>query len=98
MEENQQHQPLVINEHQVAAMIGVSVSFVRKNRYGFNGPMIPFFKMGDLIRYRKMDVEAFIIRLAEHPITEPVASTLTRNGKRRGRPTKAEQLARQGQV
>ena len=97
MEENQQHQPLVINEHEVARMIGVSVSFVRKNRYGLNGPMIPFFKMGDLIRYRKMDVEAFITHLAEHPVTQPVTST-TRNGKRRGRPTKAEQLAKQGQI
>lgn len=41
--------PLAINEHQVAACIGMSVHWVRKDRRGKR--LLPFFMLGSSVRY-----------------------------------------------
>ncbi len=41
--------PLAITEHQVAACIGMSVHWVRKDRR--TKRILPFYKLGDAVRY-----------------------------------------------
>jgi hypothetical protein len=41
--------PFAINEQQVAACIGTSVHWVRKDRRGKR--LLPFYKLGDAVRY-----------------------------------------------
>lgn len=48
----------VINEKQVAEIVGFSVPWVRKQRY--EGGSIPYFKVGRSVRYRRADVEAWV--------------------------------------
>ncbi len=40
---------IAITEHQVAASIGMSVHWVRKDRRGKR--LLPFYKLGDSVRY-----------------------------------------------
>lgn len=47
-----------INEYDAAIRIGVSVSLLRKWRKEKKGPR--YFRYGKLIRYREVEIEAFI--------------------------------------
>lgn len=48
----------LLHEGEVAAMIGLSVHWLRRKRWAGGG--IPFIKFdGGAVRYRKRDVEAF---------------------------------------
>ncbi len=48
----------LINEHQVAARLGLKVATLRRWRWAGRGP--PFFKLGSAIRYAAEDIDAFI--------------------------------------
>ncbi len=46
---NQTIQPVVVDEHVAAEALGVSVSWLRKDRYGKR--VIPHCKMGGFVKY-----------------------------------------------
>ncbi len=48
----------LINEHQVAARLGLKVATLRRWRWAGRGP--PFFKIGNAVRYAAEDIDAFI--------------------------------------
>ena len=50
--------PHLLNEHQAAAHLGLSVATLRKDRLA--DKVIPFLKMGAAVRYRYDDLERFI--------------------------------------
>ena len=51
--------PTLLNTKQAAQLIGMSASFLEKDRWA--GAKIPFIKMGSRsVRYRKTDIDAYI--------------------------------------
>ena len=52
---------IVIDEHELAIALGMSVHFLRKDRCGPR--LIPFFKIGDAIRYDRTRVREALIGL-----------------------------------
>ena len=52
---------IVIDERELAVALGMSVSFLRKDRRGRR--LIPFFKIGDAIRYDRTRVREALIGL-----------------------------------
>ncbi|MHB8166552.1 MAG: helix-turn-helix domain-containing protein [Sulfuricella sp.] len=83
----------LLRETEVAMFLGMSLSFVRKDRMAGGKHLIPFVKIGGAVRYRPADVEAFLAGL-----TVPAAALNSINGinsindipspRRRGRPRK----------
>lgn len=54
---------VMLNEKRVSEIVGMSVAWLRKQRYSGQG--IPSMKVGRSVRYRKDDVDAWINMLAE---------------------------------
>ena len=52
---------IVIDERELAVALGMSLSFLRKDRRGRR--LIPFFKIGDAIRYDRTRVREALIGL-----------------------------------
>ena len=50
--------PEVLNERQVQAVYGLSVPYLRRARRERLGPR--FLKVGKLVRYRRIDIEAYL--------------------------------------
>ena len=50
--------PLLLNEHEVAQCIGMSVASLRRWRFQKKGPQ--FIKFGAAVRYSRQDVEQWI--------------------------------------
>jgi excisionase family DNA binding protein len=50
--------PILLSERQAAAYLSISVSTIRRWRYAGSGP--EHFRCGDIIRYRKEDLDAFV--------------------------------------
>jgi hypothetical protein len=59
----------LMNEHELAAMLGVSVHTVRNWRRGASGP--PIRRVGGLIRYDSSEVEEWT-RAGKVPVEEPL--------------------------
>ena len=54
----------LINEHEAAVMLGLSVNFLRKNRqpgYSQTAQPIPFFRISKSIRYERGQLEQWLI-------------------------------------
>ena len=56
MQSNALTQSLIVNDKQIAAVVGMSVAWVRKDRS--TKRLIPFFRIGDCIRYDVSTVRA----------------------------------------
>lgn len=84
--------PLAVDEHVAAAILGVSAMTLRRDRR--DGRLgIPFTRIGGRVVYPRVALEQWLMeRTRPAPTLAPVAEEPRR---RRGRPTKAEQLARQ---
>ena len=61
-------------------------------RYSFGGNLRPCIKIGCALRFRSSDVEAWLASQLSCPGQQPVVATAP-VAWRRGRPTKAEQVA-----
>ena len=66
--------PEILNEREVEAIFGFSVPYLRRARRERRGPR--FLKVGKLVRYRRVDVEAY---LSAHAVetTDKAASHAT---------------------
>jgi len=49
MPKHKNNPPLAINEHEAAARLGMSVQWLRKDRYG--AQVIPFYRVGSRVLY-----------------------------------------------
>lgn len=61
--------PLAVDENVTSAMTGISVSSLQKMRVRGDGP--PFAKVGNRVRYRVADLEAY---LAERVVSSTSAA------------------------
>ncbi|BCL76674.1 hypothetical protein JHS3_24100 [Jeongeupia sp. HS-3] len=76
----------------LAAMLGIAEQTIY-NRHSIGGDLPPAIKLGHLLRFRASDVGTWIDAKCQPkttPLTPPLLSAMP---KRRGRPTKAEQVA-----
>ena len=53
----------LLTEHQVSEITGRAVPTLQKDRSEGNSNVIPFVKIGRLVRYRQSDVEAYLAAL-----------------------------------
>ncbi|NMV40676.1 helix-turn-helix domain-containing protein [Ralstonia insidiosa] len=75
----------------LAAALGLAEQTIY-NRHSTGGDLPPCIKLGRLLRFRPVDVEAWLAK--QLGATEnPVVQERTHVPRRRGRPTKAEQVA-----
>lgn len=82
----------LMNEFEASECLGVSLSFLRKDRT--QGRRIPFIKLGSRILYSPEALRQYVASLMSQPEPQPAPTPPTPGTRRRGRPTKAEQLAR----
>lgn len=63
----------LLDEHQTAALTGMSVHWLRRKRWAGGG--IPFIKIGEgtkgAVRYRREDVEQFIASRVRRSTSDP---------------------------
>lgn len=78
----------------LAQALGLSIQTIY-NRHSLGQSLPPCIKMGKLLRFRSQDVERWLSSLYEVKHATPIEpSPLIR---RRGRPTKAEEILRRSQ-
>jgi len=65
--------PLVVDEHAVARAVGMSVDWVRKDRYGKR--ILPFCRIGGRIRYNLESVRAALSSVEEGGARRPRGRT-----------------------
>jgi predicted DNA-binding transcriptional regulator AlpA len=53
----------LLTEHQVSDIIGRAVPTLQKDRSEGNSSVIPYIKIGRLVRYRQSDIEAYLAAL-----------------------------------
>lgn len=63
----------LMDEKEVAAVLNVSLSVVRKWRYRPDFGGLPVVKIGSLVRYRHEDLVSFLERSTVKPLAEPCA-------------------------
>ncbi|WP_425485937.1 helix-turn-helix transcriptional regulator [Achromobacter pestifer] len=89
----------LLTSDQLAAVLGVSVQTLY-NRRTRGEPLPPCVKVGRLLRYEQTEVLAWVASLREaHHVQDvapptPEQTAAPQDSRRRGRPTKAEQLQR----
>ena len=88
---------ILLDEREAAALLGMSVVFMQRDRCR-GGAGIPFVKVGKRsVKYRRADLEMWCaqhLRTPEQRETRAAPPDPALPPRRRGRPTKAEQLAR----
>jgi predicted DNA-binding transcriptional regulator AlpA len=80
----------LLSPKELAATLGLAEQTIY-NRHSTGGDLPPVLKLGRLLRFRASDVEAWLARqvvAAAPPPPQPAAPP-----RKRGRPTKAEQIA-----
>ena len=88
---------ILLTEAEAAELLSMSSHFLRRDRIAANSVGIPFIRVGGSIRYVRADLEAWINEQKNQPrqrYTSPVRLNEGSTPRRRGRPTKAEQIAR----
>lgn len=89
----------LLTSDQLAAVLGLSVQTLY-NRRARGEPLPPCVKVGRLLRYEQTEVHAWLAsqREAQHApkvaLATPERSAAPQVARRRGRPTKADQLQR----
>lgn len=80
----------------VAAYLGLSVQTIY-NRHSQGGPLPTCFKVGNRLRFKQADVLDWVESLQSNPSSNLGKAPTPQNlepKRKRGRPTKAEQIAR----
>ncbi|MDS0796973.1 helix-turn-helix domain-containing protein [Burkholderia pseudomultivorans] len=81
----------LLDPKDLAALARLAVQTVY-NRHSTGGNLPPCIKLGRLLRFRSSDVEAWLASQLSSPGQQPVVAQAPA-ARRRGRPTKAEQVA-----
>lgn len=81
---------LLLSPKALAATLGLAEQTIY-NRHSNGGNLPPCIKLGRLLRFRLSDVEAWLASQPSSPGQRTVA--VSSAARRRGRPTKAEQVA-----
>ena len=63
--------PILLSEREAAIYLSISVSTIRRWRYAGTGP--EYFSYGDIIRYRKECLDAFVLSHSTIPQTMSAA-------------------------
>jgi excisionase family DNA binding protein len=87
----------LLSPKELAAALGIAEQTIY-NRHSGGGDLPPCLKLGRLLRFRREDVEAWLMRkLSSNAARQPQAiqsrAPTGQGPRRRGRPTIAEQLA-----
>jgi predicted DNA-binding transcriptional regulator AlpA len=82
---------LLLSPKALAATLGLAEQTIY-NRHSTGGDLPPCIKLGRLLRFRPSDVEAWLASQLPSPGPQPVVTSAPAV-RRRGRPTKAEQVA-----
>lgn len=86
----------LLSPKELAATLGIAEQTIY-NRHSSGGDLPPCIKLGRLLRFRREDVEAWLMRklsanAAEQPRPIQLQTATGQAPRRRGRPTIAEQL------
>jgi predicted DNA-binding transcriptional regulator AlpA len=81
----------LLSPQELADYLGLAVQTIY-NRHGTGGSLPKCINTGRLIRFHPRDIESWLTEHYEKPPT--VCTSLTPEIRRRGRPTKAEQIQR----
>lgn len=92
---NEVHMLPLFTPEALAAYLGLTVQTIY-NRHSTGGDLPPSFKLGRLLRFHPQDVERWIEMHRSQE--QPKAPSKERPPRRRGRPTKAEQIATRRQT
>ena len=88
---------LLLTEDEAAELLSMSSHFLRRDRISENSIGIPFIHVGAAVRYRPRDLEDWILEQKKAPPSPKPAKSVQeiqqRDKRRRGRPTKATQVA-----
>jgi excisionase family DNA binding protein len=88
---------LLLNEKEAAELLSISTHFLRRDRISLDSAGIPFIKVGTAVRYCRADLMKWIedqaSKRAQPKVARPPIETQA-GKRRRGRPTKAEQVVR----
>jgi predicted DNA-binding transcriptional regulator AlpA len=84
-------QPL-LSAKALAVVLGLAEQTIY-NRHSTGGSLPPCIKLGRLLRFRATDVEAWLADQPSSPGQRPVVAGAPPVKRRRGRPTKADQVA-----
>lgn len=83
----------LLTPESLAAYLGLSRQTIY-NRHSMGGELPVIVRIGRLIRFHPKDVEYWLERQRDKP--KPTSLALAAPKKRKGRPTKAEQIAARG--
>ncbi|RQR44819.1 DNA-binding protein [Burkholderia sp. Bp9140] len=84
-------EPQLLTPKALAEKLGLAVQTIY-NRHSKGGDLPPCIKLGRLLRFKPADVDAWLASKAPPP-GQPPAFAAAPAARRRGRPTKAEQVA-----
>lgn len=77
----------LLNEATAAAVIGMSVAFLRRGRLegmvGNNTPPPPHFKLGRTVRYLRADLDAWVLARRIDPVARLKTADAARRARRR---------------
>ncbi|MDO8653849.1 MAG: helix-turn-helix domain-containing protein [Undibacterium sp.] len=76
----------------LAAALGIAEQTIY-NRHSTGGDLPPVVKLGRLLRFRPVDVNHWLSQKQPETLSASAASSAQPAPRRRGRPTKAEQIA-----
>lgn len=87
---------ILLKEEEAAELLSMSRHFLRRDRISENSVGLPFIRIGGAIRYRRADLEAWILEKSKITSVKSEAHSLetaTPLKKGRGRPRKIDQIA-----
>lgn len=85
---------LLLNEKEAAHLLSMSTHFLRRDRISSQSAGIPFVRIGAAVRYRRSDLEAWIVEQVEKTASRPQIlerspEMIVSDKRGRGRPKKA---------
>lgn len=89
-------EPLLVDEKEAARLLGLSVQYLQRDRIKPQ-PSIPFFREGTRCLYSPERLRQWAHDQHQKPFQpRPLPPEIDQQKRKRGRPTKAETLARRG--
>jgi hypothetical protein len=84
---------LLLNEVEAATLLSMSKHFLRRDRISDRSAGIPFIRIGAAVRYRRVDLEAWIVEQTKNTALLPMIigsdqEDRVAEQRRRGRPKK----------
>lgn len=88
---------LLLNEKDAAELLGMSTHFLRRDRISDCPVGIPFIRVGGAVRYRRIDLEGWVIEQTKKPSRLPMlierdSESQVAEKRRPGRPRKKIQV------